>query len=64
MYESLKQAADQEAIDFLNYYHEMQEFARNHPVYEVLENLLKKTNTIYLSVLFIMVNNAMPMFNF
>ena len=42
VYESLKQAADQEAIDFLNYYHEMQEFARNHPVYEVLERFIKE----------------------
>ena len=28
MYESLKQAADQEAIDFLNYYHKVQELEK------------------------------------
>ena len=42
MYESLKQANDQEAIDFLKYYHEIQEYAQNHPVYEVLESFIKE----------------------
>lgn len=42
MYESLKQANDQEAIDFLKYYHEIQEYAQNHPVYEVLERFIKE----------------------
>lgn len=42
IYESLKQATDQEAIDFLNYYHDMQAYAQNHFVYETLEKFIRE----------------------
>lgn len=40
MYDSLLEATDQDAINFLNYYHEMIEYAYHHETYQLLEKFL------------------------